>query len=557
VTRGGGGGARRSLLITALALSASASGLANGFAYDDRPIIRDNDRIHDLSNAAHVFAQTYWPPKSGAALYRPLTVLAFTWEWAVGRGSPAVFHAVNVALYLAIAIAAFRLASAMLPMPAAWIAAALFAVHPVHVEVVANVVGQGELFTALAVVAAAGFYVRERASRPLTWRATALLLVLYALAFFGKEHGIMLPAILVAAEMTVVNDQTPWRERWTALRPMALAFVAAGLALIALRTSVVGGFAGDGANIAFVHATFAGRVWTMVNVAREWARLLVWPAHLVANYSPPMVGAYRGFVPELLPGVVVVAGAVALLALCWRRRPVAAFGLAWTMIALVPASNILVPSGVLLGERTLFLPSVGAVLVAGDAAVWATGRLREAGVRALRLGALAVTLVLGLGAWRSAARQPVWRDNQTLFEQTTRDAPDSYRAHQAWGGMLFELKRRPEAEQQYRQAMALYHEDSDVYAELANEYRIAHLCVPAIPLYRQALEIFPARDDARVGLTACHLELAQWRPARSQATVGLAQGRSRDVYLKLRGIADSAIAAGMGRPAAPSARPRP
>jgi protein O-mannosyl-transferase len=553
-------GVLRGAAIVALAIASSATGIDNGFTYDDRPIIVQNDRVRDLANLPHVFAQTYWPPRSGPSLYRPLTILGFTLEWAAGESSPRVFHLTNIIEYAAVALAVFWLAAAILPMPASWIAAALFAVHPVHVEAVANVVGQSELHAAFWMVLAVAVWIRARGWRcdPFPWRIGRWLLVLYAIAFLSKEHGIMLPALLVAAELTVVVDDRPWRERVRDLRPLALAFAALGLGLLVLRTHVVGGFAGDGPNIVFVCAPVTTRLWTMVNVAGEWARLLVWPVHLVANYSPPMVDSYTRFTPALIPGAVVLVGAAALTVALWRRRPVAAFGLAWTAIALFPVSNVLIPSGVLLAERTLFLPSVGAMLALGDATVWLVARLRERGPRAVRLGAGATGLVLIAGAWKSASRQPVWRSNETLFRQTVLDAPLSYRAHQAWGGLLFERHHRAEGEREYRTALALYQHDSDVFVELADEYRIAGICQPAVPLYRQALELFPQRDDARVGLTACYLRLADWGRARSEAIIGLGGGRSLAVYRRLRGIADSALAANAppGRPGrSPARRP--
>src|SRR5207249_5583902 len=137
-----------------LALAASAGGIRNGFTYDDRYIIVMNGAAHHLHHWWRLFKMSYWPPDWGAEGYRPLTSLFFAVEWVAGRGAPWVFHGVNVVLYLATTAAVFALASSLLPAWAAWLAAAFFAVHPVHVEAVANSVGQSELWVALATVLA-------------------------------------------------------------------------------------------------------------------------------------------------------------------------------------------------------------------------------------------------------------------------------------------------------------------------------------------------------------------------------------------------------------------
>ena len=105
----------------------------------------------------------------------------------LGDGAPWVFHAVNIALYVCLAVAVLRLARAAMSETAAIVAAALFAVHPVHVEAVANVVALSELIAALAMVLAVTIYVERRRTGPLRGRDIAGLAALYAVACFAKE----------------------------------------------------------------------------------------------------------------------------------------------------------------------------------------------------------------------------------------------------------------------------------------------------------------------------------------------------------------------------------
>ena len=127
------------LAIGALALGASATGFHNGFTYDDRSIIVQNPKVHHLGHLARLWTETYWPPWMGGGLYRPFTMSAFTLEWVAGHGAPWVFHLVNIALYVAVCLAVYALAALVLPRTLAAVAGGLFAVHPVHVEAVGNI----------------------------------------------------------------------------------------------------------------------------------------------------------------------------------------------------------------------------------------------------------------------------------------------------------------------------------------------------------------------------------------------------------------------------------
>ena len=193
-------------------------------------------------------------------------------------------------------------------------------------------------------------------------------------------------------------------------------------------------------------------------------------------------------------------------------------------------------------------PSVGAVLIGGVAfaVAWrrlaAISRAREA--RAA-LGAAATTVV-ALAVFRSATRQAVWRDNETLFAQTVIDAPRSYRAQFFYGQMLFQQGKRAEGERRLRQAIALNPTPSDVSPlnYLATEYRDAGLCRQALPLYERALANDAARPDVRYGMAACLLAVGRVDEARRLAQDGVRRGDLKSLFLDLLARSDSASRGG-------------
>ena len=546
------------LSIALLAFLSSATGLANGFAYDDRWIIVENDRTHSLHNSWRLFNETYWPNIRGAALYRPLTILFYAVQWTIGRGSPLPFHIVNVALYVAVSVAVLWLALQCLPRGAAWVAAALFAVHPVHVEAVGNVVGQAELWTALATTAAVALYVRDRrGGAPLPRQSAFVIVGLYCVAMLIKENAIILPAFLVLAEWFLVPGRESGRARLTTPRPSSLSPSTFGrsslrpllvwMALFAtlflwVRVSVTGEVGGDVPHPALNHLGMGQRAVVMLGLAPEFGRLLLWPARLYADYSPQSTPVHTSWHPDVIAGIAIIVGLAVLFVVCWRRARVASFGIAWLALGLAPVSNVLIPTGILLAERTLLAPSVGAMLALGALASWVIPRLPR--LRAARLGAAgALAIVLTLGVSRSAERQRSWRNSDTVFTTLAADAPLNFKSHYTYGGRLFEQRRAKDAEKEWQKAIALMPEYHGVYVDLAHKYREAHICRAAIPNYQKGLALEPALPLARVGLVACYLELAQFHRARSESRSAIADGFYRRAFEYMIEKADSALAA--------------
>jgi hypothetical protein len=541
------------LSIALLALLASGPSIINGFVYDDLPIVAYNSRVHTLARWWDAFGRAYWPPHWGNANYRPLTILSFAAEWAIGGGSPLVFHAVSVALYIATCIAVLRLAQLVLPTSAAWVVAALFAVHPVHVEAVANVVGQSELLVALCFVLATAAYVQRRTKeRGTTTAFVAAIGGLYAVACFSKETGFLLPAVLLAAELTVIAARLDSSRRTVAARMRELSLLygvcaALGLGYLMARRWVLHGV-GDLPSVVLSQLSTEGRLLTMLGVVPEWARLFLWPAALSGDYSPPRIPLILSATAAVIPGLVMLIGCVVVAAAGLRtQRRVGTFGLLWLAITIFPVSNVVMSSGVLLAERTLFLPSVGVLLAIGSVCAWGAARmavLRRPRPHAVALsGLVALVILLALGVGKSAMRSRVWRNSDAFFQQIVEDAPLSYRAQHVHGMWLFAQGRRAEGEQHVRAAIAMFPHDAGPYTDLADQYRFAGLCAPARELYRRAMELGRLRDRARIGLVVCLLHDAQYAEAAAEARVGASSATFQaEQFKRLAAIADSALA---------------
>ena len=157
--------------------------------------------------------------------------------------------------------------------------------------------------------------------------------------------------------------------------------------------------------------------------------------------------------------MVVVVIWVTLLVLAWkRRRTLEAYALGWIAIAYSPVANLLFPIGVLVAERTLYLPSAGLALAAG-------GALRQVKGRPLALVTAAIFL---LGGARTALRVPVWKDNLHATASLLDDAPLSYHTYDLAGWQLLWARQTDKALAAFLRSTELYQRDQRVYLAAAD-----------------------------------------------------------------------------------------
>lgn len=422
--------------------------LWNGLAMDDLYIIAWNPLVHSLGGVWQAFASPYWPPDLGGQMYRPLPLASFAIDWAITGGHPAWFHALNLLWHAAMAVVVAALARRWAGFAAGLVAGLLFAVHPVHVEAIANVIGRGELMAALGVCLAVYAAVVKDS---IGWSALAL-----AGGLLSKENAIVGPGLIAWA--WIVGVARPPRARILAYAGSWLAVVAVYLPL---RAVVLDPYARLNATapVFLGESFFDGRL-TAVAALWDVLRLLLAPVTLRVDYSP----AERTIVHSMVDSRFVIGLAClalwgALLLFAWRRgRRVEALGLGWIAIAFLPVANLLFSTGVLIAERTLYLPSVGLALAVGAT----LARLSPERLR------LIVGVVALMGAVRSALRVPVWRDDVSVTTSMLEDSPRSYRGH-ARAAAIYQSHRRPEqALAELRTAMRTYDRDPTLFIAAAD-----------------------------------------------------------------------------------------
>lgn len=429
--------------------------LQNGFAYDDLPIIVLDERVTTF-DVERILVEGYWQDTT-SALYRPFTSLSYAVDWKLSGGSAVWFHLSNAIWHGAVSALLLLLLRALgAPATPALLAAAVFAVHPVHVEAVANTVGRAELMAAAFVLTAALLWTRPPRDTTRTAGA-ALLALLSVLALLAKESAAVLPGLLVVIDVVQRRLAPGGVTSWLRTRLLPLAACTAAIALFfALRTLLPGSLTPDNLDPSLeVLVSPAERVMTALQAWPQYARLLFFPRELLADYGP------RIMMPALAPGPAVIAGLLLLLAcllgglLAWERdKPWTAGALLWFAVAVLPVSNLLVPIGVLVAERTLYLPSAALSLGIVAAAQISVTRVSRPGLRPLLAVAAAVAIAL-LGA-RTVVRIPDWNSTNSIFAALVRDRPESFRGVWHFARLDAAHGLHASAAQRYGEALQLW-----------------------------------------------------------------------------------------------------
>jgi hypothetical protein len=511
--------------------------LANELAQDDQPLLLQDPRYPTWASLTGILTTHYWPPPYIPALWRPLTSFALNAERLLSSDTALTAHFVSLVMYGLLAVVVAELFLRVASAPVALIAAVLFAVHPVHTEAVAVAVNQAEIMMALAFGLAICWYADARTRGDTPLRIGVGLIALQWFAAGWKETGVLLPAACAAAELLLVPDPTPMRERFRRFRPVVLAVTASTLAFIWARTAAVGYLSGTFEAAIFDGLGIRERGLTMLGVVPEWARLLLWPAHLRIDYSVQEFVAARSWGQPQTAGALILIGLLFAFVAGVRRAPAVAFGLVLAAIAIFPVHNVLFATGVLIAERTLLLPSVGVMLAALPVldAAWRGPRATR-----LLLGGAALTLAT-LGTFRFLSRLHEWRDHRSIWIQTLQDSPKSWQANSVVGLFAMMDDRFGTGEQLLRRAIALRPRNIEARTVLADAYRVTGFCEPALAIYRGVIADYPDLPHHRIGYIACAMWLGEYAAARRAAIGGAGSPLDNRHFRGLVRLADSAI----------------
>lgn len=474
-------------MVAASAALTYLSSLHNQFTYDDVVIVAENKRLAEWHNLRRMWLTDWWyaPPEDSEErhrdrLYRPLTMQTLGLNYAVGRLRPFGYHLFNVAAHVVVSVLVCLLTQALLADALmALLSGLLFAVHPIHTEAVANVVGRAEVLSALFVVLGLLCVCRDLAARTaasrIGWR-TGLWLS-FLLGLFSKEQGICLVLLAPLCEWWVRrrDGQRMGAKEWTrSLAVRYLPLVPLFALYVVMRWFALEGHLVRDATPAALDnplsaATVFEQIFTPPAILATYLRLMLWPDKLCSDYSfeaLPLAGA--PWKPLTALGIAAAVGAAVWAARSLRRDGVGFFVVLAFALSYALISNAVLMIGTICGERLFYLPSVFVCWAMVYGARWGVRRLETA------LGADSVALrampwitagLLAAFALRSTVRNLDWYDGPRLFTHDIEVSPNSARLQLFVARSLLHAGRRDEAEAHVRRSI-------EIYPYLANSHRL-------------------------------------------------------------------------------------
>jgi hypothetical protein len=500
---------RARALTTVLVLAAVLpflQSLAFGYVLDDTYAIRGNVSLRGWSSLGRVWLEQFGGdggPFFG--LYRPLTMTVFAVVFNAGAKWPLWLHLLALVLHAIATVLVWKLLRRALAWWPAFLAAAWFAVHPLHVEAVANITNTSEVLVAIWTLLLSLFLLRRWGANATSWTTAAIAGLLYLAAMFSKESGAMAAPVAMLI-LWGWGERSPRATEFLKHSGKIIAAFALAVIVVAVSRAVVLGGPVTGKPIAalgLAAMTATEREYAMVSLVPRIVRLLLWPPGVNPHYGPSTFPEQR--VAYVALGLAILGAAVGLAA--WRsrradRRWLAALGVA--LLSFLPASNILVATGQVLAERTLYLPSVGAAMLAGVAIerVSAWMRSRGLGARWGQIAAGALGLLLLLSAARAMRWTQHWRSHDRLFARMIAADPAGYAGY--WlAGVEATLQKRPtEGLALFEKAYALERRDRglvlDYGASLTNHGQFER----AAEVYREGLKLAPRDSTLNARLRA-------------------------------------------------------
>ncbi len=506
-----------------------ANTLTHGFVLDDDIVIRDNmftqkgaSGISGILSKDTFFG--YFKVEGKDALvsggrYRPLTLVFFALIYQIFGPNTLVYHLFTVLLFAATTLLLYRVLLLLLkPRGDAWSAAmaflatALFAAHPIHTEVVANIKGCDEIVTLLGSLGALWLVLKAFDTGKTAY--AALSGVVFFLACLSKEN---------AATFVVVIPLAVWFFRNTTVEQVikASAPVWIGFLVFFLVRGSILGWKFGGAPMELMNNPYlkiVGNNWvaadageklaTIIYTLGKYIMLLFVPHPLTHDYYPRHIALMNFSNPLVLLSLAVYVGLIWYALSGISKKDPVRFGILYFILTLSIVSNLVFPIGTNMGERFAFMPSVGfCLIIASGLTYW-----WQKGNSSLFYGILGAVLVLF--SFKTLTRNPVWASNERIFLTDVKVSGNSAKIRNACGGVLL-----------------------DKAAKQKDPTLIQTMCEQSVLHLNKAIEIYPNYKDAYISRAGSNFLLKKYPEAVADYRMAVKLGNDDPKYKNLLAMA--------------------
>lgn len=488
-----------------------------------------NGKIGDIMTSSFHEGFTGKPDKN----YRPLSMVAFALETQFfgkdnnGTINPHVYHFFNV-LWFAISCGLlFLLLKRCFPKAHMWLPLGitlLFAWHPIHTEVVANVKGRDEIFVFLGLVSTLYTLLRYDESGNKQWLIASLFT--YFLACLSKENG--LPIIGLVPFTLYFFGKHNHQSTEPIITTTAFYLIPIGIyfAMQMAFTGDNGDIPGPIDNILYTEGISSSERWaTPIGMIGEYIQLLILPLQLSFDYSAYQIELMDWGTPKVLISLLATIGLTGLaIYLCKKKHPIG-WAILEMIIMFALVSNILFIIGTTMAERLMFSPSLGYCFIVGYLLyqfLYKNDKIQV--IYYFALGAILVFYYVQV-----TQHLPNWENNLKLHQSGIVSAPNSARTNSFYGHRLYEelMTTQDQAQKQKLALEAITYFDRAT--EIVPSFRDAHhnkaLCYEAIGQYDEAIKHFDKAIaiDPDYQLSICGKGLAYHKKGDNMTALQLIQ----------------------------------
>lgn len=519
------------LIIGAVAVIQYIQTLTYGFVLDDYSAILEN---HVTQGGIHaiptIFKTTYrfGYAIQGDELYRPIPKSVFAILWQFFPNNPMPGHLLNILLYALTGIFLFITLAKFLPrnIYVAFIASVLWVAHPIHIEAVANIKSLDEIlsffFFAVSLFWLEKFFATDRK------RWMLLAVISYFASLLSKESAITYLAVYPLIIFFFTSKSSTKNFQTTAF------MLVPALIFLIIRYKIVGAAATPtmADNALLASHDFLVRKATAIYILGLYLKLLVFPYALAFDYSYnqiPLISIdnWKFWVSA---GVYLALLIYSLRRL--KKKDFIAFGIVFYLITLSISSNLIIYIGTHMGERLLYVPSLGfcfAVAALMDKLIQKKNILPADSLKSFSLGRTAligvVTMIVLLYSLKTWAHNPVWKTNEALDESGVLQSPESHRTHFYLGNFLLKkdyYSQFPEAEQrqiikrgltELRKSAVIYPGFADAWLHIGNYFTDIHQNDSATFYFQKTIQIAPWLATAHNNLGTVYFDQKQFDKA--------------------------------------------
>ncbi|KAG9470556.1 hypothetical protein GDO78_017356 [Eleutherodactylus coqui] len=505
-----------------------ARSLLGEFVHDDVWAILNNPDSRGETNLSTIFKNDFWgkamADNTSHKSYRPLCVLSFRVNAYWSGLEPFYFHAVNVVLHCMVtAVLGYTCSTAVFEDRKQAVASALlFAVHPVHTEAVAGIVGRADIISCLLFLLAFLSYIRsvEVNPPPDCFPGTTSPLLLLLSLFLGtcamlvKETGLTVFGVCLVYDLQILcwwkslraSSSTHPRSMWDVTAPFlkrALLISCHVIVVLGFRVYIMGGsmpLFSEQDNPASFSPYILSRFLTFSYLLAFNAWLLLGPITLCYDWqvgSIPLVHSIWDIRNAFTLLLVVVLLSLSRHCLTGSKRAghrEVTVGLLFLIFPFIPASNLFFRVGFVVAERVLYMPSMGFCILCVHGLKRLSSRVGPRGSSAVPLCFL---LLLVLFSCKSVSQTECWRSRESLFRSGVLTLPHNAKVHYNYANFLKDQNRKEEAISHYKTVLRLYPQHSSALNNLGT---LTFNLTAAEEYYRKALDISPQHSRALFNL---------------------------------------------------------